>query len=191
MRLRQAMCAAVLVLVGSVSFAAAPLELTDKRIEKGGVGLKFGVENGTTYHIDGVNYSSRIGMGIGVFFEVPLVTRTMMLIAVDFHDIQLWDRRNFMIDVNLGIKPIIRWWKRSKVALKAGGAVGFGYLPVYGRMNSTTYLTVRASTELAFLVNRNYSYLLEFSLLAFPTGGNRQFSVSTKPTASLRCGVMY
>ena len=169
---------------------ASPSYSADKQVQRGGVGLKAGFLHKATFTVNDTAYDSRMGLNVGVFFDVPLYSLTMVSIAADFRDIQILDHRQWMLDLSLGLKPTI-YKERSRLAVKPGVAVGFGYLADIAWLSSTTYLTLKASTEVLFLVSRKYAYVAEFAVFAAPVGGNKELEISTSPTVSIRVGIMY
>ncbi|MDH4157284.1 MAG: hypothetical protein OEW00_08425 [candidate division Zixibacteria bacterium] len=173
-----------------VSMIAGSLYGADKQVQQGGVGLKAGFLHKATFTVNKTEYDSKMGLNVGVFFDVPAYSLTMVSVAADFRDIQILDHRQWMLDLSIGLKPTI-YKEKSRLAVKPGVAVGFGYLPDIAWLSSTTYLTLKASTEVLFLVTRKYAYVAEFMVFSAPVGGNRQLEISTSPTISLRLGVMY
>jgi hypothetical protein len=166
-------------------------QLMDKRIRRGGVGVKAGFLNASTFHIDSAGEEMRYGLTGGVFFDVPVVQPVAMTIAVDIHDIQLYTSRQMMINPQLGLKPTVKYIEERKYALRPLATVGFAYLYDIGRLEATSYLTVRAACEALFFQNKNIAYVLELSVFGAPYGGNSAVDVTFGPVWSLRVGVMY
>ena len=175
---------AALLMIAGPSYGA------DKQVRQGGVGLKAGFLHRAKFTVNKTEYESKMGLSVGVFFDVPAYSLTMLSVAADFRDIQILDHRQWMLDLSVGLKPTI-YNERSQLAVKPGVAVGFGYLADIGWLGSTTYLTLKASTEVLFLVSRKYAYVAEFVVFSAPSGGNSQYEISTSPTVSVRVGVMY
>ena len=174
--------------IGGFIFSSA--NAMDKRIRHGGAGFKAGLINKTTFLIDNIEYESKFGLTAGVFFDVALIRKTKLSFAFDFHDINVMNDRQWMIDVSVGLKPTI-YNERGRTAIKPGIAGGFGYMFDVGKIESTTYITIKYLTEFMFLVDEKYSYLIEFSVMDTFNGGNNDIDVSFNPSVSLRLGVMY
>lgn len=166
-------------------------ELLDKRIRRGGVGARAGLLNAATFHIGDADESMKFGLTGGVFFDVPVVQPVAMTIVVDIHDIQLYNSRQMMINPQVGIKPTVKYFKDLKYALRPSATVGFGYLYDVGRLEASSYLTLRAAFEVLFFQNKNIGYVAELSVFGAPTGGNSAVDVTFGPVWSLRLGVMY
>lgn len=173
----------ILMILSAVSLAA------DKRIEKGGAAFKAGMIFSTTYRIDGREVDANDGITLGVGLEVPFIKLSKLAFAIDFHDVQIFNDRQFMIDASVGFKPTI-YLERSKLAFKPGVALGFGHLAEIADINGSDYLTWKISFESMFLVRPRYSYIAEILFMG-TDGSNVDHEISTNPTMMLRVGVMY
>jgi len=173
-----------------IAIVLAPaLSAADKRIEKGGAVFKAGMLFSTTYKIDGREVDANDGITLGVGLEMPFIKLSKLAFAIDFHDVQIYNDRQFMIDASVGLKPTI-YLESSNLAFKPGFAVGFGHLAEIANINGSDYLTWKASFETMFLVTPRYSYIAEILFMG-ADGQNDDHEISTNPTMMLRIGVMY
>lgn len=168
---------------------AASISAADKRIEKGGAAFKAGMLFSTTYKLDSAEIDANDGITLGVSLELPLIKLSKLAFAIDFHDIQIFNDRQFMIDASVGIKPTI-YLERSNLAFKPGVAIGFGHLAEIADLRASDYLTWKISFESMFLVKPRYSYIAEILFMGID-GQNDDFDISTNPTLLLRVGVIY
>ena len=185
---------------------SADAVLVDKRLRKGGFGLKGGLLNQSTYNFSGVQYGSKIALSGGLFFEFPLSRKFMLGLSGDLQNVifdELEDNEPFL-DASIGPKYIILV-EDADMAIKPGFALGFGYLGPIGnppldpddinekdrRISRTSYMTWRVTAEVMFLTQRPFAFLSEIILSGTSLGRNSELDVTTNPLLMLRIGVMY
>jgi hypothetical protein len=194
----------VCLLAGSLFLAGtADATFMDKRVRKGGFGIKGGLIGQTTVSVDNHHYNNRVAVSGGVFFELPLIHPLMLGISGDIYNISfqgLEDNEPFL-DIGIGPK-YLAVMEAAGIVLKPGFNLGFGYLgPVAPRKDSlgvtryridaTSDMTWRISTEALFLTRMRHAYLLELALVGTAFGGNADVDVTTNPVFLLRVGIMY
>ncbi len=177
-------------------FGVAGAVAADKRLERGAFGIKAGWIAATDFSMNwkvprpnSTDYTTKVGLYAGVFYDIPIMHRLLLSPAIDLLDINVVDERQWMIDVSLGIKRVLHR-RGSSVAVKPGIAIGYAYLAEFRPMKKTEYMTWKVLVEAAFLVNKRYSYVLEFSVTG-TDGGNSEVDVETNPIIGLRFGVAY
>ncbi|HOZ09052.1 MAG TPA: hypothetical protein PKW75_12275, partial [candidate division Zixibacteria bacterium] len=79
----------------------------------------------------------------------------------------------------------------QRLAWRPGAAVGLGYLADIGFMRPTTYLTLKAFSELVLLPRGKWAVVLELGFMAAPSGGNSAVDVKIAPSLFLRAGLLY
>ena len=155
---------------------------------RGAVGIKGGILSGTETRGD-LRLRTSWDKSLEVFFEFPIVKRTAIQFAFDFHNFHVNRVDNWMIDVNLALKPTFRL-KRANVNVKPGAAVGYGYVGIFtSYFEATRYLTVRGFVEADFIIDPKKAWLIEFSTLFTPTGGNDEYDLRVGPVFMLRFGL--
>ncbi len=166
----------------------------DKLLAKGGVGLKVGLIYSSIFTLDSAGVESEfeadIGLSAALFFEIPVVRMTAFTISGDIQDIQLFDMRQKMFDLNFGIKHSF-YNHRARMAWRPAIAAGYAYLAEIGRLEASDYLTLKTAVELLVLRQRIPAYVLELGVFWSPRGGNRTYDVVFGPVWTLRAGVMY
>ena len=190
-------CLTVLFVACFVVAGATQAQWVDKRLRKGGFGIKAGMVSQTTVSVSGRKYGSQFAMSGGIFFELPVTDRLMIGLHGDLHNVvmnQLEDNEPFL-DAGIGPK-YLAIVESANLAFKPGFAIGFGYLGPMGpkqarKFARTSYLTWRLSTELLFLTQRQHAYVTEVVLFGTALGGNSEIDVTTNPTFLLRVGIMY
>ncbi len=185
-------CIFLLLIAGTVS--AVPN--LDRRLDKGGVGLKLGVFHSTTMYIKSrhadfleAEYTWKAGFNGGPFFDVRLGRGNFISVAVELHDVQLMNDREKLLDINLGYKTTI-FIRHKRLAYRPGFALGYGYISKVGFIEKVNLMTARAFVEMVFLSHPKYSYLVEFSVGMLPTGSGSLYDVSSNPYVMLRGGVV-
>ena len=122
-----------------------------------------------------------------MFFDLPVSRNLFCGLSFDLHNILIYGRQKFMIDVSFAFK-YSHEYKRLRMALKPAVSFGYGGLPSYGFMHRTDYLTLKAYVELHFLLPRMHAWIVELGAFAAPVGGNRYDDVSIEPAVLLRIG---
>lgn len=162
----------------------------EKQIAKGGFGFKAGLINSTSFVINDIEYESNTGLATGVYFDLPFIRKSKVVIALDFYDIHVLDDKQWMIDLSLGFRPTFRK-AGSDVALKPGIAIGYSHLALIGDLNTTNYLTFKSGVEIMYHTGRKYVHTFEIFFLATRYGGNRTVEISHNPVLVVRLGVLY
>ncbi len=185
-----------LPLVIIMIFGVAGATAADKRLEKGAFGVKAGWIAATDFSMNwkepqpnSTDYTTKIGLYAGVFYDIPIMHRLLLSPAIDLLDINVVGDRQWMIDISLGVKRVLHL-RGSSVAVKPGIAIGYAYLADFRPMKSTEYTTWKVLVETAFLASKHYSYILELSVTN-TDGGNSEVDVDANPIIGLRFGVAY
>jgi hypothetical protein len=186
-----------LLAAGFLCASSADAQFVDKRLRKGGFGIKAGLVSQTTISFSGHQYGSKFAMSGGIFFEFPLSDRFMLGLSGDLHNVimnQIEDNEPFL-DVSVGPK-YLAVVESANIAVKPGAAIGFGYLGPMGpkfarKIARTSYMTWRISSEVLFLSQRQHAYLTELVLMGTAFGRNSEVEVTTNPTFLIRFGIMY
>lgn len=174
--------------------AASETPLLDKRLTKGGVGLKVGLIYSSIFTLDSAGVESEfeadVGLSAAVFFDIPIYRMTAFTISGDIQDIQLFDMRQKMVDVNIGLKHSF-YSHRARLALRPTITAGYAFLAEIGRLEASDYLTLKTAVELLLLRPQNPAFVLELGVFWSPQGGNQTYDVTFGPVWMLRAGVMY
>ena len=158
------------------------------RPSRGVVGTKLGIISGTETRGD---YTLRTTWDktLQVFADIPLIRRVAVQFAFDFHSFHNNRVDNWMLDMNVGLKPSVPI-PRANMVLKPGVAVGYGHVGNHAsHFENTDYLTVRVFTEADFEINRKTSWLAELSVLFTPSGGRNSYDLRLGPVFLFRVGL--
>ncbi len=204
----QRLCIALVVCLGLGGIAAwgAPPKSGDlpKAIGRGAVGLKLGILNtgaitltgrmlqrDTAVWVTDHEMDPRAAACGGVHFDVPLAPWFSLLFAGDVYDIRFDQLSERCIDVSTGFK-LAFYNRHYRIAWRPGAAVGLGYLADIGFMRPTTYLTLKAFTELVLFPRRGqFAYVFDLGVVGAPSGGNSTVDVTVAPSVYLRAGLLY
>lgn len=171
--------------------------LYDPTPKKSKFGIKGGLILPTSIRISENGFrrdlETDIGVSGGIYLDIPINTRMFYGVAMDLYDIRvknLVERRKFF-DFSLTLKR--RFLLTDKTTeLRPGIAVGIGHLARIGFVKkATTYLTLKGTFEASFQQSRRFAWLLEFSVLGVPMGGNSRFDINGGPTLLARAGITF
>ena len=154
------------------------------------VGVKLGMLYSSHFRVDGVSSETGVGISGGVVFDIPVVHRVISGVALDLHDIHVFEARKKMLDISLPVKYVFAF-PEQRWELRPVAAVGFGYLTQVDILERSTYLTVKGGLEAAFHTDTRYSLILDFLVVSMPTGGNREHRVTYGPSLIIRGGFIY
>jgi len=201
-QLRRALVLGLLLLPASASAAPTWADGVPKVIAHGGVGLKLGLINTgaltltgrptpwDSVAVAGKELDPKAAPSGQVFFDVPLTRAFLLLFSVDIYDLRFHPLSERFIDVAAGFK--LAFYKHhQRLAWRPGAAVGLGYLADIGFMRPTTYLTLKAFSELVLLPRGKWAVVLELGFMAVPSGGNSAVDVKIAPSLFLRAGLLY
>ena len=176
------------------SLVAVPM--LDQRLNRGGVGVKVGVFNSTTMHIESEQstlitdeYQWKAGFSGGPFFDFRLGKGHLLSLAIELHDVQMMQDREKLFDMNLGYKATF-YNRQNRIAYRPGLAAGFGYISDIGDIDKINVMTSKVFLEMVFLSHPKYSYLLEFAIAMLPTGNSRHYKVHSNPYLMFRFGIV-
>ena len=175
-----------------LSFASGPVsaQIGPWTKSKAKVGVKLGMLYSSHFRVDGVSNETGIGISGGVLFDIPVVRRVISGLALDLHDIHVFEERKKLFDINLPVKYVFAF-EEQKWELRPMAAVGFGYQTQVNVLERTTYLTIKGGFEAVFHTDTRSSLILDFLVLSMPTGGNRDHRVTYGPTLIIRGGIIY
>jgi hypothetical protein len=155
------------------------------------VGLKLGILWYSRLRVDGVSNSTDVGISGGAVFDIPVGRRITTGLALDLHDLHIYNKRKKVLDLSLPIKYGIIF-ERQHWELRPMAAVGFGYHnDVDTSLQRSTYLTLKFGIETVFHTDTRYSFVADMLVLAMPSGGNRDQKVTFGPTFIIRGGIIY
>lgn len=202
----QRVCLVVGLLVGVAAggvWGASPNDPYPKAIRKGGVGLKIGLINTGMMNLTGWptpddsvavrDYEMNpVPAACGqVYFDVAVSPKLSLLFAADVYDVRFERLSERAIDVSAGFK-LAFYQPRARIAWRPGASVGLGYLADIGFMRPTTYLTLKAFTELVVFPKRGQpAVVFDLGVMAMPTGGNSTVDARVAPSVYLRAGLLY
>lgn len=188
---RLASLAGIVALVFSIVAVAAlnahSAQVWDKPT-RGVFGVKAGLITGTETRGD-VQVRTGWDKSLQVFADIPVTRPVALQFAFDFHSMRSNRLDNWMIDVNVAIKPTFRL-EEKRVDIKPGVAVGFGSIGEFeSYFEDTDYITVKTFVEASFEIDRKWAWLAEFSVLFTPRGGKGDYDIRLGPVFLLRFGI--
>jgi hypothetical protein len=155
---------------------------------RGAFGVKLGLITGTETRGDMMLRTSW-DKTFEIFAAVPVFRNVFAQFAFDFHSLTNNRTDNWMLDINLGLKPRLRFPKANMV-VHPGLAVGYGHVGTHDSFfEDTDYITVRAFVETGFRINQKTDWLAELSVLFTPQGGSNGFDLRIGPVFLLRVGL--
>jgi hypothetical protein len=176
----------------------------DQRLYKGGFGVKGGFMYVTTVHLHNRHtgadndYRTKAGLAGGVFFDIPLHRKTMLGLDIELYDIQIdqfdvldLDDRTKLINFSLDIKHTIAAYKQSRIAVRPGLGVGYGYLAEIGPIERASFVLAKAFTELLFVTDPKIIWVLEASIVMTPYGRTDDYKITANPFLMLRGGARF
>lgn len=154
---------------------------------KGLVGPKIGIMGRADIDAGDQTFTSEINVSLGLFFDVPVVGGFYSGIAVDFHNIEVLDQQQFLLDISIPLKFSIPF-DRPGIIVKPVVAFGWGHLADIGFMSPTDYLTVKVLIELHYLMPKKRAWVFDLGVLNAPIGGNSHIESSVGPALLFRVG---
>ena len=186
-----------ILLLSTLSAIPADTSAFDQRLYKGGFGVKGGFIYVSTVHIDDKvtgdkvgDYQSKAGVTGGLFFDITLHQRTMLGLDIDLYDIQILNDREKLFNLGLSVKHAFPK-KHSRMAVRPGLGIGYGYLAEIGFVEQANMLMVRAFTEVLFLSDRKVAWLVEGAVVMTPYGRSLDHKISANPFLMLRGGARF
>jgi hypothetical protein len=168
----------------------------DHRLYKGGFGVKGGFIYVTTVHLrdksTGVNedYRTKAGLTGGVFFDIGLHRKTMLGLDIELYDVQIRGDREKLINFGLNIKHAIAY-KNSRMAVRPGVGVGYGYLAEIGFIEKANFVIVKALTEVLFISDPKVIWVAEAAVVIVPYGRTIDHEITANPFLMLRGGARF
>jgi hypothetical protein len=158
------------------------------RQTSGVFGLKAGFISSGNLKV-GQAYHTEIGSTGQAFFDLPLRPNLFAVAAFDFYNFRLDAYSQWMLDINLGLKPSF-YMKKLDADIKPAISIGWGHLEMFNSLETSDFLTLRMSCESHFYVNKKRAWVIETAILYAPTAGNDQYPKATfGPMLLLRAGV--
>jgi hypothetical protein len=175
----------------------------DQRLYKGGFGVKGGFLYVTTVHLHNKHTGAdsdirtKAGLAGGVFFDIGLHGKTMLGLEVELYDIQIdlydfldWDNRAKLINFSLDIKHAIAY-KHSRMAVRPGVGVGYGYLAELGPIEQASFMLAKAFTEVLFVTDPKIIWVLEAAVVMTPYGRTDDYEITANPFLMFRGGARF
>ena len=153
-------------------------------------GVKLGMIYSSRMWVDGGSNETGIGLSGGVVIDVPVLRRLWSGLAMDLHDIHVFDQRKKVLDLSLPVKYVFPF-QRQKWELRAVTAAGFGYHSQVDFLDRSTYLTIKGGLEAVFHGESRFSMVADLLVISAPIGGNRDHRVTFGPTLITRLGFIY
>ena len=191
-RFRLCLAATILIISAAGAAGAQPI-VTDslpKQLRRGAVGIKAGIMNVGRIDFDGKELDPNNAACGEVFFDIPLIGNTMISAAADFYDIRLLSVSERYIDISLGPK-VYFYNPRQNLAMRFGFMTGLGYLADIEVFRPSTYLTLKAFTELMLFPRGNHAWVFDFGWWMAPAGGWDDHDVTFGSSLYLRAGVAF
>jgi hypothetical protein len=173
---------------------------SDYEVGESYTGFKFGLIGSGSIDLDKHTIDQRSGLSAGFFFDQPFSSRLHYSISVDVHKMtwreQLptyrWDESEWLLDLGVNLKRNLLH-ENSTVGLRPGIGAGVAFL---GKMETagvagSSYVTLRAFTELVFMSSSDLMGLIEIGIWYAPSGGDNNSDLSLGPLWLLRGGVMF
>lgn len=161
----------------------------DKRIDRGGVGLKLGLIHTAKVRENTVTHDSKISFNSEIFFDVPIYRKLALTITTDIHNVRVYNHHQMMLDLSIGAK--VNFYKQHlRMAWRPAFTIGFAHLAHFAHLESSNFMTWHLSTEVLFIQTKNPALLLELSVFG-ATGGNKDTDLRWGPVWMIRAGVMY
>ncbi len=181
----------LIILISQSAFAF------NKSIVKGGFGIKFGFINASTVHVTDKltdqkvgDYLTNAGLSFALFLDIPQSRKLITSFEIAIQDIQAFDNREKVINVNFTFKRII-YKSRTRMAIKPYLGIGYAYLANLKMLQKVNFLTYHLGTEVVFLVDPKYALVTELGILGSPHGRNDDYKVTTNPILLLRAGIIF
>jgi hypothetical protein len=186
--------AMVLAVVLSISQASAQnlVRSSYGKKHRASFGLKAGVLNTATFKYDDHEIDTDYGIIIGVLFDFPVTSWSMLGVTADILDIKAMDERHKALDVGFTMKfPIYR--QNRDFVIRPGFGVGYGYLAhVAQAFEASDYMTTKVFVEGVVYSKRRYAFLLDLGVLYTPIGGSSEYDeMRYGPVVYFRIGVIY
>jgi hypothetical protein len=189
------MVAATIVLCAVSSAPASDYEFGESY-----TGLKFGLIGSGSVDLRSYNIDQRAGMSAGFFFDQPFGSRLHYSFSGDLMKMSWrgkrqtyrWDESEWLLDLSVNLKGNL-FSSNSPVGLRPGLGVG---VAVLGKMEEagvagSSYITVKAFTELVFTSSGDLTGLIEAGIWYAPSGGDANSDLTIGPLLLLRAGVMF
>ncbi len=177
-----------------------PVAASDYEVGDSYTGFKLGMIGSGSVDFGHGAIDQRAGFSAGFFFDQPFGPRLHYSLSTDLHKMSWrgqqqssrWDESEWLIDLGLNLKGNLLS-ENSPIGLRPGVGVGVAFL---GRMegagvSGSSYLTVKAFTELVFFSSNDLMGLLEAGVWYAPSGGDNASDVTIGPLWILRAGVMF
>ena len=180
---------AVMTALGAAQLAAQGTPATGGRV-KVKAGVKFGMMYASRFRIAGVVSETGTGLSGGVLFDAPVSRRFLYGVALDLHDLHVFEARKKMLDLSLPLKYAFPF-EENDWELRIVAAAGFGYHTQVDILERCSYLTIKGGIEAVFHGDTRFSLVTDLLVLAAPIGGNRQHRVTYGPGLIARIGFIY
>ncbi|MEW5796604.1 MAG: hypothetical protein AB1772_09605 [Candidatus Zixiibacteriota bacterium] len=163
-------------------------------------GLKVGLIGSGSVDLERHQIDQRTGPSAGFFFDQPFGSIWHYGLSIDFYRMA-WrektigvtlDESEWLLDLGVNLKANIvsESWP---LGFRPGVGVGVAFL---GRMDmagvaGSSYVTLKAFTEVVYLSAAGLGYVVEGGIWYAPSGGDNTTDVTLGPLLSLRAGVMF
>ena len=184
--------AVVLICLLATGTYAASGNLVKKQYEKHRThfGMKLGINNLGTARVDDVHYNTNVGLSGGFYFDFVVSKNLFWSLTFDFQDLQFFQEREAMLNINIGIKPAF-YHKNGKIGYKPGFMVGLADLGHIGPLKRTQYVTMKCFFELIFFTEQKYVFSWELAVWGTSHCFDSEHDISLGPFFQLRAGLMF
>jgi hypothetical protein len=163
-------------------------------------GVKIGLVSSGDVDFNGATIDQGAGLAAGLFFDQPLGSRLHGGLAIDLLSMD-WDgsradlpfaQKEMLLDIGLTAKMNLTG-EESSIMVRPGAGLGLGVMSKLEAANlaSSSYLSLKAFTELAYDGGGDLIYLVEAGLWYAPSGGDKTRDVKIGPLFLLRAGLMF